>query len=413
MRKLPLASVRERFPIPALIAVLWVTFADGLRSIGVQGVATVAVAGLLLLLLPVLIARRDVRGRSKYAPLTQSPRGVPGVLWVFLLWVGLTVAFNGMTGQGLQNVLLYVIFIITMAYCAQFSSDDTGTRLLTYLRNGAVVGACLWLPTIITTGIGTDGAIVSRGGAASVCVIGMVASVGLGRVSRSATLAPYFFALVIAATLSRLALITAAVLLVAVGFARSEKIGRALVFRTVLIVAAAVATFLSYEPLQRRFLENDGQSIAGFNVGTSGRTALWNELLSHLNEHNIIAGRGAGTAEQTIADAFIRITQPHSDYLRILNDFGLIGLGLYVVTLLALLTGSVKRWRAAPPEHRPIHLSAALSILILVVYAFLDNTVTYIFVMAPIAAIVGVSLSRPGVDPSQTDKALVREQRFA
>lgn len=395
-------TVSARFPLPALIAVFWAGAADLLRVIGAQGAATVATAAILVVLFPLLFPSRDFAENPKKEALTKRPAGVPAALWLFLAWVMINAAFVGFTSQGIQNVSLYVIFVLTIAYCARFSSVGTGEKLLRAIRMAAAIGACLWLPTVILNGPGRDGLLLTRGAAAMICVVGMIAAVGLVKQSKFAAVMPFFFALVIAASLSRLALVAAAVLLIMSVFARARKIGRALFFRVALVAVAAVVLFQSFPPLQERFSQNDGSSIAGIEVGTSGRTTLWNELLSHLTPYNVFTGRGAGSAEQTIAEQFVRITQPHSDYLRVLNDFGIVGLTLFIASLLALLIGAVARWRKAPLEYRAIHLSAVTAVVIIILYAFLDNIVIYIFAMMPFAAIIGVSLSRPEIDMPPT-----------
>jgi O-antigen ligase len=408
-----LDTLRVRFPLPALFAVFWTAAADILRVVGAQGAATVATAGVLVVLFPLLFPDRAFADQPRKEPLTQHPSGVPAVLWLFIIWVGVNAALVGFTSQGFQNVSLYVIFVLTIAYCARFSSAGTGEKLLKSLRAAAIVGACLWLPTVALAGPGKDGVLLTRGAAAMVCVVGMIAAVGLVKQSRWAALAPFFFAVVIAATLSRLALVAAALLLIMSVFARAKRIGRALLFRVALVVAAAVVLYQSFPALQQRFSQNDGSSIAGLEVGTSGRTTLWNELLSHLNQFNIFTGRGAGSAEQTIAEQFVRITQPHSDYLRVLNDFGIVGLVLFAGALLALLSGAVWRWRVSPARFRPVHLSAIAAVLTIVLYAFLDNIVIYIFAMMPFAAIIGVSLSRPERDPAPEVEVPMKEEAHA
>jgi O-antigen ligase len=406
-------SPRVRLPLPALIAVFWVGAGDILRVVGVQGIATVAVAGILVVLSVFLFADRFALSRVGFEPFTEGQRGIPGAWWFFALWVVINIGVVGFAQPGFQNVLLYLIFILTMAYTARFSSEGTGLLLLHWLRRAGVVGALLWLPTVAISGVGTDGALLTRGAAASICVVAMIASIGLVNESRAAKFAPLFFALVIALTLSRLALLAAALLLVATAFAARKRITAKFVTRLLAIVIGVAALVTFYAPLRNRFLENDGSSLGGLEVGTSGRTTIWAELLSKITPENILAGRGAGSAEVTVSNAFIGITQPHSDYLRLLNDFGVVGLVLFVLGLTGLLIATVLRYANAAPQHRPIHLSAVASVLCIVLYAFLDNMIIYIFTMMPFAAIIGVSLSlgSPKKDISGPTKNFAQRNR--
>jgi hypothetical protein len=394
------------------MAIIWTFIGDLLRMFGLGGTSTIAMVAALGVLAPWLLLPRTLFVKRGVEPVTAGARGLPLVLWLFGGWVATSMLLVGFTQQGIQNACLYLVFILTMAYAARVSSDGTASLLLRGLRVAAFAGSLLWLPTVVTDGLGQDGLLLSRGAVANICLIGIIASIGLHKRKPWERVLPYYFAVVIGMTLGRLPLAVAAALLVATVFAERGNITRKLVVRVVSITTIAAVVFFNYPPLQQRFLDNDGQTLGGLEIGTSGRTALWEALLNELDESTLLTGRGAGTAESTITDTFQHITQPHSDYLRVLNDFGVIGLVLFSASLLFLLVGAVRRWREAPHEFRPIHLSAAAAVLTIAIFAALDNMIIYIFVMVPFAAIIGASLSRPGVSPT-SERQLGSSSRYA
>lgn len=387
------APPRAWLPLAVLLAVPWVAVADSLRRVALQAPATAATATILGI--SAIVALLGVSDRPRLQPLLRPSSGPPLALYGFGLWVALSVVTVGFSASGLQNVLVYAVFLSSIVSTAWLSSDGTAIRLLRGLRAAAVIACLLWLPTVFTTGIGTDGILVARAAAGGAAIIGLVASIGLPRLSWRARLTPWFFLLVTTLTLSRLTIVIAGLLIFAMVLVGRGKLdARALVSATgVATVAYLVAT--QYEPLQRRFEQNDGASLFGIEIGTTGRENLWGTLTSRLNSGDPLIGQGAGAAQDTIAEVFVRITQPHNDYLRLLFDFGWIGMGLWITAMVSLLIGAVGRLRrSADDADRAIHLSAAAAIVTISVYAGFNNIIIGIGSMLAFGTIIGASIAR-------------------
>jgi hypothetical protein len=385
--------LRVRRPTVVWLAVGWVAIADSLRRVGAQGAATVLTAALLVMSFMVITVVRESRRYLREEPLIRPKNGAPAALYLFAIWVAFDVVIVGMTSSGVQNVLVYSIFILSVATTASLSSEGTALWLLRGLRIAATVACCLWLPTVATTGIGTDGFLVARAAADGSAIVGLVASLGLPRVRTWEKIAPWFLLLVIALTLSRLTIAVGAVLLLAtVLIGRGRPDGRAIAGGLgVGLAGYLLAT--RFEPLQARFEQNDGASLLGVQVGTTGRDNLWSTLISRSTDP--VFGQGVGAAQDEIARVFVRITQPHNDYLRLFYDLGWPGMLLWIAALLVLTGGAVRRLQATPNgPGRAIHLAAAAAGLTILVYAGFNNIIIGVGSMLPFGAIMGASIAQ-------------------
>lgn len=375
---------RVALPLTAWLAIESVAVIDLGRVFGIQGATTVAT--LALIALPSIAALAHVKATG------QRSTHVPIWHWLFVTWGLLSLALVDRAPQGMQNVVLYLLFVLGVSYTSTMATLAAANKTLRLLRNAAIFATVLWVPTLVSTGLGTDGVLVTRGAASMACVIGLIASVGIPPQRRSERAIPWYFILIIGLTLSRIALVFAGVYLIASAFRNRERLTRSLVLKIIVLSTAGYLLATRFPPLQRRFSQNDNESIAGLRVGTSGRSNLWSALTERMTSDKMWLGNGAGAAEQTISSVFIRISQPHNDYLRILFDLGWIGLAFFVFTLLSYLNGSIRRWRLSGPADQGVHLAAILSVICIVLYSALDNIVVYIFAMLPLGVMIGLSI---------------------
>jgi O-antigen ligase len=387
------ATPKAWLPLGVVLAVPWVAAADSLRRLDLQAPATAATAALLGL--SAVLALQGVGDHRRFQPLLRPASGTPLALYGFAVWVAFSLAVVGASASGLQNILVYAIFVFSIVSASQLSSDGTALWLLRGIRVAAVIACLLWLPTVFTTGIGTDGVLVVRAAAGGAAVVGLVASIGLPRDSRLAKLTPWFLLLITALTLSRLTIVIAGLLVFAMVLIGRGKIDARALFSAAGVATAAYLVATQYEPLQRRFEQNDGASLFGIEIGTTGRENLWGALTSRLAAGDPLIGQGAGAAQDTIAEVFVRITQPHNDYLRLLFDFGWIGLALWILAMIQLLAAAVIRLlRSADATDRAIHLSATAAVVTISVYAGFNNIIIGINSMLAFGTIIGASIAR-------------------
>jgi O-antigen ligase len=207
--------------------------------------------------------------------------------------------------------------------------------------------------------------------------------------------------LLIGVSLSRTALLAALILFplsqLSVKDLRSWlRVGLMIAF--IAILSYLAVTYI--EPLNERFFEGDrAYQAGGVTINTSGRTEIW-EVVWDSYLTSPITGLGAGSAEETLAQRDpTESGHPHNDYLRFLHDYGPLGLGLWCLGFLCLLwtTGrsGVGVSRRGEPD-ASVHLAALLSLAGLALAMITDNLIVYVFVMAPLGALVGASLGRVG-----------------
>jgi O-antigen ligase len=164
--------------------------------------------------------------------------------------------------------------------------------------------------------------------------------------------------------------------------------------------------FLSQSMYDRFFAYDAKIAVGGMMINASGRTEMWQTLLDDLRGKAVFFGRGAGAAGRLIDRYFPDLGHPHNDFLRLLYDFGAVGLGwwvLFLVIVMFTMIGGVRACTRQVPDARsrtkdhpdlPLHLAPILALLAIIMSMFTDNSISYIFVMAPLGMLIGVSLSR-------------------
>ena len=134
-------------------------------------------------------------------------------------------------------------------------------------------------------------------------------------------------------------------------------------------------------------------SVGGVSVNTSGREKYWSTTWdSYLTSP--IVGHGAGSADLLVTDTYGKADHPHNDYLRILHDLGAIGAVLWIAGYLLLLIRCAMAWNAGPRgvPSTELHMTATLGLIAVAIAMITDNVVIYVFAMAPLALVVGMSI---------------------
>ncbi|MGW1882573.1 O-antigen ligase family protein [Streptomyces sp. NPDC001970] len=343
----------------------------------------------------------------KLEPLNPVRARIPLPLWGFAACASVS-AIQQWTEVAAQNAMVYVSFVALTALAAAWTSAGSPMMLLQWVRATAVMGAVVYVVAVGLSGPGSSGLYNARV-YGEVAWIGMVAAVPLGRRSRLGYAVPLLLLAATVLSLSRTATAVSALLFLALALTGRDrgKLRRFFLFTTAMI-CSAYWLINRYQPLRGRFTENDNQMIAGWEVGTSGRARLWSITWDSIQE-SPWSGHGVGSAMRLISDVFGAdyLSHPHNDYLRLWHDLGLIGLGLWLSTMLIIGHGAYRRWRAAPNDaDRAIHQAALLAVIGLSLNAVTSNLLTYIFVMVPIAVIIGTSLGRANANGRQDTSLL-------
>lgn len=113
------------------------------------------------------------------------------------------------------------------------------------------------------------------------------------------------------------------------------------------------------------------------NLATSGRRYMAEILLVEI-ANKPWWGHGANASEELIlklSDG--QLTHPHNDWLRFLYDYGAVGAGIFLLTMIAQVRHLLKKARHSKGEARTFFFAAASSFLPFALIMFTDNIVLY------------------------------------
>ena len=393
-------SLKPRVPIIVTIALAWALVVDiptdiELGPLSLSGAATLGVAVALLVLAPLLFIARtrttpptgEHPTKQPYLPERFYHSALPLAMKLFTVWA-VVMLIARPSVEGLQNVAVYIMFAATIPIVAASSSAGTADWMINAFRwVSIIVGAIAATQSL--TGVEIYG---PRSVALLLVVLVAVALV-MPKRSKFDKALPFLLTAACALTLSRTAFFVAVIL---IPLSMLLTAGRD---RVVKLLAVAIPSYYvmyllvtSWAPLRDRFLEGDAAySFGGVSVNTSGRTVLW-EMTTDSWHSAYWTGHGPGASSAMISARFDNISHPHNEYLRMLNDFGVIGFLLFVVGLLALI---VTAWRRARKLGHPIHKATTLALIGVTAVSFTDNVFVYPFVMLPVAVLVGASVAYP------------------
>jgi O-antigen ligase len=175
--------------------------------------------------------------------------------------------------------------------------------------------------------------------------------------------------------------------------------------RTAALVAAVVlglAALTQLPGFQRRFF-NPGEglphttvSVFGFKMDTSGRRGVWSITWNHYLESPWI-GHGTGSSQALMEAETNTVSYPLNTYLRLLHDFGPIGVALWLAGLGLLAFRSWRGWRASTEtraDEAHVHLGALLALVAFAVFSLTSQVEAFVFVVGPLAVFLGLSMGR-------------------
>ena len=164
-----------------------------------------------------------------------------------------------------------------------------------------------------------------------------------------------------------------------------------------MISLVAYLSFTYVQPIRDRFTEKgDSGSIGGLKVNTAGRDQIWLAVQNSI-ELAPFLGHGPGSVEIPVGRTNKTAGgHPHNDYLRLTHDFGYVGAAVWLMSFLSLVLLTFRNWLWADTYDRSMahyHLGAMLGILSVAQLMLTDNIIVYIFAMAPLATLIGSSIS--------------------
>jgi O-antigen ligase len=322
------------------------------------------------------------------------------LLLAFAVWGLLSFTWGSPTVAATQNLLAYLTFAFTilLGYVAVRIGPNSPALIGRAMTFASLLSFGLFATNLAIGGAGSNAVIASRSfGLFGLLGVAWFAAGWRYRVPWCAALTLVGVAL-ITLSLSRTATV-AAFLIAALAHSNLRRppggFFRALLFTGValILVVGAVAYIPS---LHNRFFQGDVRNVAGVSINLEGRTKFWSTTWQSYTKSSII-GHGAGSADVLITKVYgAAAAHPHNDYLRLLHDLGIVGAALWVLGYAGVLYRTGRAWQGPPlgavPLHQRLHCSACLGLLAVATAMITDNVMIYLFVMAPLGALVGSSL---------------------
>ncbi len=318
----------------------------------------------------------------------------------FLLWAALSSIRHTPTKLGAQNLTVITGFACLVLVSARtiWYAPELSQKLINSLRQSIAIAAILFLV----------GQIGVRLGAVTPIAVGPrpfplfslvplawhLASWKSGR-HRSLWVALAILLLILTA-LARTAFVVGIGIFVLAQVKPNKRLGwlKPAIWGVVAL-GLLVSLIVTYEPLRSRFFEYDASwSIGGVAINVMGRGKMWGATWASLSESPWF-GKGPGSSADVVSLAVPSMTHPHNDYLRVLHDYGIIGLGLWLIAILHMLWLVWRSWGRSVVRRNsaaPVHQAAFLALVAALLTMITDNTLAYVFVMFPLAISLGCSL---------------------
>jgi O-antigen ligase len=316
-------------------------------------------------------------------------------LLIFMFWAATSLAWTPALVNGIQNILAVGALPLLLIVGEATASTVPGFTfwLERQLSRSVLLATSLYALSIVLSGPANNDLISARS-FGLFALFGVAIYLARWRYGwKSGLWWAIGITLLIGVSESRLALGIAVVL-----FPIAQIPTRRLIRWAKVLLVSAVVVVLSYaafdyfDALRDRFLKGDvSLRIGDVSINASGRTAFWRATFDSWSDAPIV-GKGAGSAEGLIESVFVTIRHPHSDYLRIAHDYGMIGVVIWTAGILALLLSVWRAWqqadRARHHEARLL-LAALLALVAFILEMSMENTMVNVFLTAPLGLILG------------------------
>jgi O-antigen ligase len=296
--------------------------------------------------------------------------------WALLLVVYLTQVREPHAVQ--RTVMMLCPVIVGMAASCSRGTAATALATFSFLR---VLAVALVLAVAWGTGLLLTGTLPSYGGyAASVMTAALLGAVFATEYAFGRRLSLVWWAMVLLVPLIALTRTGMVASSLTLPFCLAPLRLRTRLISLGAIALGGVILFSTPRMQARMFYSGEGTfsdiSLQNRNFATSGRSALWPELVEEIKKEPWL-GHGPNASETFVTAARPGLAHPHNDWLRLLFDYGYLGTALFVITLFSQLTHALACARRAPDLCRVLIIGAASSFLALVIFMFTDNIIMY------------------------------------
>lgn len=313
--------------------------------------------------------------------LLRRPGSIRYPWWVWLPWTALVLIYLSTShyASALQrSVMLLCPIVVGMAVSSyQVSSAKfIGLKLLMRL-----VTMALWVMVLVNTGLAVTGRLPGATNLAAqaitACLLAVYFAAEFANGNRQALKWWAGLAVVPVIALTRTAIVACAVTLPGtLGRLRLRK----RVLMVALILAGMLAVFYTPRVQEKMFYSGHGSvrdlSMDNPDLQTSGRKALW-EAMEQQIRYKPWFGYGANASEDFVANVTGGLTHPHNDWLRLRYDYGYVGTGIFIFSLLAQVLHLLRSARRATGDVRLLLYASVSSFLPFVLIMFTDNIILY------------------------------------
>ncbi len=337
-------------------------------------------------------------------------------LLTFLLWAGTSLLWTPAPLHGIQNILVVstMLIMIWLAEATASADPSFAIWLEESVRYGVLLAVALYASSLVIFGPGTSDVIGARSFGVF-ALFGVAHSLAKWRYgSRVGLLEALVLTLFIGLSQSRLAL-GIAVVLFPLAQLPAARVGRLVRMAGVMVMVsfASYWALIYFDSLRNRFLTGDlSLKVGSWAINVSGRLSFWRVTMQSF-EDAPIWGKGAGSAEGLIESVFAEIQHAHSDYLRILHDYGCFGMVLWLISSATLLVSLWQAWRVTDQISNSaarVYLTAILSLIAFFLDMTVDNAMVYAFVVAPLGLIVGSAFGLGGSIAAAERRAAIRSR---
>jgi O-antigen ligase len=365
--------------------------ADAPKAVRIGSVTGLALTSLAFFVLGILSLLAKTPGRELVN------RTKP--LCFFFVWASVSAIFRPPTAAGFQNLVVLASFLVLILVVAGEARRDPSLDLRVIRYGRRLAGACSLFYILNTAGthVGFSPVMFPR-------QFALAALVGLScllavtvKDRRSSIVKAVALVGLIGLTQSRSAFAIGVFLVVV--FATSGRQRKPINVRRVLLSlggAVALMSLLAFNvpALHDRFFGGYAPiKVAGLEIASSGRATYWQATIESWLQSPWV-GHGAGSASTLIDSKFPGIGHPLNEYLRLLHDYGIVGTTLWLWGLFRLLGLAWRRanLRTSLGQQPAIQRAAVLGIFSLLGTMVTDNPLVYIFVMGPLAVIIGCAV---------------------
>lgn len=313
--------------------------------------------------------------------LLKNPSGIRFPIFVWLPWVLVVIIyliFSETPNAFQRSIMLLCPVIIGAAVSKQEIGEPALQSFNNLYRSLAVI---FYVVIIFKAGIIFTGVLPERTGLAAEAMTSALlcslfaSSYVLGRKRDLVWWAA--FAAIPFIALTRTGIVAAALTLPAT-FAPMKIFKR--IFWVALIVLLAVPVFYSERVQHKMFYSGSGTFAEVHpdnpDFATSGRTLLWEKMEDEIAKKPFF-GHGANASEPFVAMFTGGVTHPHNDWLRLLYDYGYLGVIVFAFCLIVQVLHLLKKAKSATGETQILFYVAASTFISFVLFMFSDNILLY------------------------------------